>query len=1560
MGYEGCADLTTATPRVEGPSNLGLRVAVGRSITDFFSKNPGPILSPDVVFVSPSNSSEGPSTALPRLRSGALASPQPRLTGSSLESPSRKRASLSLGSTEAQPSRAKGSSLCRGFLPPGKPAVPFVLQWPIAEHGAPSKPKNFKFSETGLVSNKCVGYTSAKGKESCDECAAIQYDTKYKDMHARVQRVDEEGAGASCVPSIFLTPSQMLDKLQHKRNGEDKLLLFHLNLHRVASRGRSRIETFDRLIVALSDKNVPRLRQLVQVALRQGRGPNFIIEQVSKAAQGVYHAKGWKDDPDAIDLAFLVLKIGGPLLLTAVHKATQNLPCVSWVKANGSPPKFAPYYGIDMEGVVKQNIMTNRLVGICYEHQDVVADNLVFNSIEDLQATHSAVCRGEAHLAVEVLVVFAQPYRNASYAAIPILALSSCKRLSSEEQHTILQRVQQVWQQMHSDGHVGMLLNLDTDGQTQRRVSLHKLHSTVDASDPSCSDKVAKAVWERMQSMPLMDPLCGAGATTTGFDLKHLLKRLRTCIISPTRNGMLVLGVAITRQQFQMFCSTAGVNDETIKSYFDPKDKQNVPIAVKLLKTIAGFSSLSDTAIPTLPEELKAAKLLGEVIECLLAPLVQFDATTTSLLEGLSKAAHILFVCFSKGGNKFMPSVQYHDLVATIKTVFWNVAKIQLYYPESAFYIFMQGTDCGEQLFAVLRTLTHNTNFDPFELNTSLGTAQQINAVFERHPDWSRASKRLQATTDHANPTSWRGDVVVDTDSELLAKVWKKGQDAAIVAVRASSLLVADDAKKYLNFFELSSLKSPKCTLSFPIEGKCAGVEARTNDITEVAVDEDEDNEVDDTEDNATPPLEDMLATTQEVIVHSPIIQIGGKSAYKASAILAIFGTQGSDSSDRLRRVAGTSKCLNPGSVIGQQRDWYAEAQLCTGNPVAAVVSCGSILALGVFRVKVLHVPWGNGAVGLSKVPNITLDQMQNGAAKVTGTLMSLTFQEPSEENPSGTLRWTTKVAHADTTFIAAKVVPLDMTTTYKPEGGLTLAFDVGVLQGIFEEEVDTIPLVAGIVPTDTSPPIAVSATFPYCGGDTHKDRLLCNGAPIMASSSQAQPTQVSSTLRDTMHACRVLSGVKGQACGIMVKLTNMRQHVAMHMLRGDCGVVCGVTPTADEACGFCGMIRSHGECSVKLAKGSGSCTKIVSQCPYANNNLRYGSITNKSKFAPSTNRPVECKICKAVEGNSKEQYCVWSYQYLDHLQQAHPAHVVSDQDKKDYAISAAEFESVVSYGSKTKADSKAVIRRHVKRLKMVVEVAEGPALFWHWRSSACATSLRAPGASQLASRFNPRATITTPRGAMRQIASRPKRQHESIPSPCAVPTSPRVADGLNRLLGCQGRNVSTAISVADIQRFKAMAEDQNKLLVFDFYVPSNSMCARIHEMVEEVAAENKDVMFVKVNRLTEELRPFLRQVTARRTFHIWKSGTVIAKMTTSLLPEVVFPMGELRGELRRHAMAAAAAPTGAARDTVPVQIQAPASRESVLSFVIAFSWALRALKKAAGLPRPAGKPCIA
>eukprot|EP00798_Chlamydomonas_sp_ICE-L_P026256 gene26256-17357_t len=168
----------------------------------------------------------------------------------------------------------------------------------------------------------------------------------------------------------------------------------------------------------------------------------------------------------------------------------------------------------------------------------------------------------------------------------------------------------------------------------------------------------------------------------------------------------------------------------------------------------------------------------------------------------------------------------------------------------------------------------------------------------------------------------------------------------------------------------------------------------------------------------------------------------------------------------------------------------------------------------------------------------------------------------------------------------------------------------------------------------------------------------------------------------------------------------------------------------------------------------------------------------------------------------------------------------------------------------------------------------------------------------------------------------RPRTFSPILPDPS--PRIPPACQWFERLeeIGTCG----TCNCVADIQRSKAMTEEQRKLL--------------------------------QVNHLTEELRPFLRQVTARRTFHIWKSGRVIAKMTTSLLPEVVFHMGGLRGELHCHAMAAAVAPTGAARDTVPVQLQAPASREP--SFALAFAWALCALKKAAGLPRPAGKPCIA
>jgi hypothetical protein len=56
------------------------------------------------------------------------------------------------------------------------------------------------------------------------------------------------------------------------------------------------LEDSKRFVLALAESNVPRLKQLVHVVLKQWRSLNFIIDQIARATQGVYHAKGFKND----------------------------------------------------------------------------------------------------------------------------------------------------------------------------------------------------------------------------------------------------------------------------------------------------------------------------------------------------------------------------------------------------------------------------------------------------------------------------------------------------------------------------------------------------------------------------------------------------------------------------------------------------------------------------------------------------------------------------------------------------------------------------------------------------------------------------------------------------------------------------------------------------------------------------------------------------------------------------------------------------------------------------------------------------------------------------------------------------------------------------------------------------------------------------------------------------------------------------------------------------------------------------------------------------------------
>ena len=88
---------------------------------------------------------------------------------------------------------------------------------------------------------------------------------------------------------------------------------------------------------------------------------------------------------------------------------------------------------------------------------------------------------------------------------------------------------------------------------------------------------------------------------------------------------------------------------------------------------------------------------------------------------------------------------------ATIRAKFHLVSEAKRHCPNEKLYLWMAGTDGLENLFAVVRCVTHARNVDAKELIERFGSAIGVEQVFERHPHLKKPAKRLNGSLDHVN-----------------------------------------------------------------------------------------------------------------------------------------------------------------------------------------------------------------------------------------------------------------------------------------------------------------------------------------------------------------------------------------------------------------------------------------------------------------------------------------------------------------------------------------------------------------------------------------------------------------------------------------------------------------------------------------------------------------------------------------------------------------------------------------------------------------------------------------
>jgi hypothetical protein len=221
-----------------------------------------------------------------------------------------------------------------------------------------------------------------------------------------------------------------------------------------------------------------------------------------------------------------------------------------------------------------------------------------------------------------------------------------------------------------------------------------------------------------------------------------------------------------------------GMSSATANELLNPADKQNVPKAVNLVRSLVRLKTLPDPLNPTDSRRRHTLIFLAQVLDFFVLPFINIEMTLSQQIRSLSAYAHLAVAMYLGHGLAFLTGALYADSQAIVKNIIFCVARLQIISGDLEFFIIHEGTDRLETIFSDVRTQDQNRNFDILQLSQKLSVGAAISATFERHPDLDRGHRKLAVKDakgiDHVNPKSWKGNVRVG-QVELTAE-WIGGQ----------------------------------------------------------------------------------------------------------------------------------------------------------------------------------------------------------------------------------------------------------------------------------------------------------------------------------------------------------------------------------------------------------------------------------------------------------------------------------------------------------------------------------------------------------------------------------------------------------------------------------------------------------------------------------------------------------------------------------------------------------------------------------------------------------------
>ena len=1000
--------------------------------------------------------------------------------------------------------------------------------------------------------------------EACDN---LQYSTRLRKIIERGQKSVDDTSLIKC-NNIFLSHNQLSEKARNMRAEKEEYRLKLMNSVFRHSKLCATLKLHERFTLLISDHNVPRLQQLVSVAMRHGRSISHIVNKVSAAIDGIYSPHPSQEDKD---LSFIVLKFGGPSLLDILYKAgvlpsvstayriaKSCPPIVSSVKKNAGDCFNA---NVDLSdigkcmvslkmdenyvfGVLAYNQKDNEAYGACYQHGK--HHNLKLNSYEDCEKIQTAVDNDELHIPKECLVV-GITCLNEVKPLQPVCIWPSCSKSDCEGTLEMISDINSVMVEKYGYP----VANFCTDGDSTRRIVANKL-MTNDAKD---------CTWYRhVSNLPLMDYLVGPNGETTNFDAKHLAKRCWTMCL---REKMCINGVVITKKLLkEMFKENSfKVSDEIIH----PKDKQNVKSATTFLLAFIERSQAEEDLPYGLMAVQKQLKMLAEVFTGVLSFYVYSDASISQQLTRYSKGAYLLCYLYRSYKTNLMPSQLFHDIQASFIDALFCAAKMKEYCPNEPLYLVQSGTDADERFFGNVRLAFKGNNYSALDMiNSARAMAATDKLLTQTHPEWSkkgRTQRRLQL--DYSNPGVWNKEALVLGDVNIRA-VWRGGFHQAL------GLLPADEAELLEDI-----VFDDQLTLRCPLKsGRVVGVKHNKNPAPSVLdIEEEEEEDEEEEEEDEDWSTSDEHVVDEEVLVTSeenennetlaevisctdstslPYFIIEGKKIYKTSCLKAISNKQ-QLSKDRLRRVQGMTRFPSE-KEVGEDDSLL----LLVGDPVLITHEKEGPVVVNIMTMKKANQP--------IKCVDITNDY--SGLADVEMTVKRIECCLVDDEK----LFWKGTISGSDMSIPGKNCLPIKPSIDLSPPPGMTkFFFNMGLLRDM-----------------------GVHLTLSTPGSTT---------TPSSSSSSTSASSQIKK---------------RCTKCSKEIPHAEMRLHVAKHILDGGL--------SGPKTCGFCGQQT----CEIKLknsSRGKGKTFFKISEwdCPYY---FQYGAAKKFNKRNnPCTNIIQRCPI---------------------------------------------------------------------------------------------------------------------------------------------------------------------------------------------------------------------------------------------------------------------------------------------------------------------------------------------